>query len=688
MGILFDNTLLFVDLFCASIIHFVFDQILQIEIKLNYIFYYMKFNTPTMSSTIHIQAYIKSFKTHGIKTIESLNESQIVELIRDANQAYYNKTPVLTDNEYDIIREYAERTFPDNKDISAIGAPPAVFTKNKVKLPYNMPSMDKIKPDTNALDNWKERYNGPYVLSQKLDGVSGMYITGEEPRLYTRGDGTIGQDITHFIRHLPRLPNIDTKIAVRGEFIIPKYVFDEKYKDEFANPRNLVSGIINSKSVDEKISDIHFVAYEIIYPPMKPSDQLHYLYNLNFNVVGYQVIPKISNEYLSKTLINWRTNCSYEIDGVIVTDNSKYYERTDKNPTHAFAFKMVITDQIAEAKVVDVLWEPSKDGYLKPRVQIEPIQLCGVTIQYATGFNANFIESNQIGVGAVVQIIRSGDVIPYIKEVVQPAENPKMPEQEYHWNKNHIDIILDNAQEDATVKCKNITEFFKWLQVDGLSNKTVERIMEVGFDSIPKILKMTKTDFAKVRGFKDTMVNKIHDGIKQKVQQATILDLMIASNLFGRGIGERKIKPIVETYPDILTNPKTLDEKYQDLIQIRGIGTENAQSFVNGIESFLMLLRETGLEHKLDVESAAPVSSQKVDTKHPLYDMHVVMTKIRDKEIIEKLKEVGGHLDDTIGKNTAVLIVKSKEDVTVKTKNAQERGIPIMEPAEFKAKYF
>lgn len=199
---------------------------------------------------------------------------------------------------------------------------------------------------------------------------------------------------------------------------------------------------------------------------------------------------------------------------------------------------------------------------------------------------------------------------------------------------------------------------------------------------------MTKQDFAKVRGFKDTLTNKIHDGIQHKVQQSTILDLMIASNLFGRGIGERKIRPIVETYPDILTSPKTLEEKYEALLQIRGIGTENAQSFVNGIDAFLELLRETELEHKLDTEPAAPVSAAKIDTNHPLYDMHVVMSKIRDKEIIEKLKEVGGRLDDNIGKNTAVLIVKSKDDVTVKTKNAQERGIPIMEPTEFKAKYF
>ena len=114
------------------------------------------------------------------------------------------------------------------------------------------------------------------------------------------------------------------------------------------------------------------------------------------------------------------------------------FPRTDKNPEHAFAFKMVISDQVAEAKVVDVEWNISKTGYLKPRVEIEPIRLGGVTIKHATGFNGNFIESNKIGIGAIIEIIRSGDVIPYIKSVITPAETAKMPNIPYKWNINPI----------------------------------------------------------------------------------------------------------------------------------------------------------------------------------------------------------------------------------------------------------
>ena len=110
-----------------------------------------------------------------------------------------------------------------------------------------------------------------------------------------------------------------------------------------------------------------------------------------------------------------------------------------------------------------------------------------MTIEYATGFNGNFIETNKIGVGATITIIRSGDVIPYIKSITVPAEQAKMPDVPYHWNDTHIDIILDDVSQDVTVLEKNITAFFTTLGVDGLSAGNVKRLMKAGFNSVPRI---------------------------------------------------------------------------------------------------------------------------------------------------------------------------------------------------------
>ena len=628
----------------------------------------------------------KTFKNEGINVVEDLTEKQLTEFIKKANDDYYNKVPILTDNEYDIVKEYAERKYPNNEELTVIGAP---VKKNKVTLPYNMPSMDKIKPDTGALTKWLGKYNGPYVLSCKLDGVSGLYTTeGKEPKLYTRGDGKVGQDISHFIKHLHNLPN-EKGLVVRGEFIIRKDVFDTKYKTEFANPRNMVSGIINSKTVDKKVKDVDFVAYEVIRPELTTSSQLEKVDSLNMNVVMNENHKSLTNEMLSDVLLKWRTEYMYEIDGVIVTDD-KIHPRKDGNPEHAFAFKMVISDQVAEAKVVDVLWSASKNGYLKPKIQIEPVHLGGVKIEYATGFNAKFIESNQIGVGSVVTIIRSGDVIPYIKSVVQPAEKPKMPLVPYHWNETHVDIIVENIDEDQSVLEKRITAFFTGIEVDGLSTGNVKRIIKAGYNSIPKILKMTKKDFEKVEGFKEKMIDKVHNSIRTKTKDATLVKIMSVSNVLGRGLGERKIGPIMKAHPSILTDLETIERKKQKLQSVTGIGKENANSFVENMPAFMKFLKESELEYKLSqkVKSEDELqNSLKIDKSHPLYGKKVVMTKVRDAEIIDLLKAHGGEVVESVNKDTFALIVKAKEDVSNKTKKAIELNILILTPSEFKEKY-
>jgi NAD-dependent DNA ligase len=167
-----------------------------------------------------------------------------------------------------------------------------------------MASMDKIKPDTNALASWTSTYRGPYVLSCKLDGVSGLYMcdNAKTCKLYTRGNGIVGQDISHLISVL-RLPKLEKGTAVRGEFIIPKDVFKTKYSAEFANARNLVSGIINRKTVDQKAKDLHFVTYEVIEPKMKPSDQMKMLEKLGHTVVMHRTVDSLTNEYLSELII-------------------------------------------------------------------------------------------------------------------------------------------------------------------------------------------------------------------------------------------------------------------------------------------------------------------------------------------------------------------------------------------------
>lgn len=626
-----------------------------------------------------IEKIIEQFVTNGIQILETLDEDQLSDILRYASKKYYNQTPIITDNQYDIIKDFVEVRFPLNKAIYEVGAE---VERNKVSLPYEMASMDKIKPDTNALSNWSLKFTGPYILSCKLDGVSGLYTTeGKTPKLYTRGNGTVGQDISHLIPHL-RLPK--TKgIVIRGEFIISKTVFKSKYATKFANSRNMVAGIINHKTVSDAVHDLDFVAYEVIKPELPPSQQMELLKTQNINPVLFNTTNKLSNEMLSDLLVEWRQNYVYEIDGIIVT-NDKTYSRKSGNPEHAFAFKMVLSDQIAEAIVVDVLWSPSKDGYLKPRVQIEPIHLGGVTIEYATGFNAAFIKDNNIGIGATIQLIRSGDVIPHIKSVIIQAPQPKMPSVAYKWNDTNVDILLVNAIDDPIVKEKNITGFFKGIGVEGLSSGNITRIIEAGYDTVTKIMNMSETDFLKVEGFKNKMANKIYTGIRDKIQETDIITIMSASNIFGRGFSDKKIELILTEIPDILVSNKSEQQKIVDLTGKKGMAQKTAEAFVSRIEDFKLFLKEAGLENKLNIQKTA---TKIADTSHPLYQKTIVLTGTRDKVVMERLKEVGAILGSTVSKNTFVVVAKTVDDDTSKAEEARKLNIPIMSVEQFIQKY-
>ncbi len=637
---------------------------------------------PAQSVKANSTANIDAFKKDGIKVLDSLTEAQLAEIIHSANIVFHRDgVPIMTDNEFDIVRDYLKSKYPNNPTLRDVGAE-VESGRNKTKLPYEMASMDKIKPDTNVISTWTAKYKGPYELSCKLDGVSGMFSTeGPKPKLYTRGDGTVGQDISAMIPML-KLPKDKKGIVIRGEFIIPKSVFLEKYADKFANPRNLVAGIVNQKTHDARTEDLRFLAYEVIKPSgLKPSEQMALLETMNVDVVQHKNVPTISNEYMSEVLQDWRKNYAYEIDGVIVSDDN-IHTRAIGNPDHSFAFKMVLSDQMAESQVVDVIWSASKDGYLKPRVQIMPVKLGGVTIQYATGFNGAFIEENKIGIGAIIQIIRSGDVIPKIQSVTTPANHAKMPDVNYIWNDTHVDVMLQDTTGNAVVLEKNITGFFKGIGVDGMGPGSVEKLITSGFDSIPKILRMEKADFLKVDGFQEKTATKLMEGIRDKIASASLATIMAESNKLGRGFSTKRAELILAEYPTVFEEG---ERNVAKLIAIKGIEKKSAQAFVDHIPDFLKFLDECGLMDKLKIKVATPPA---VDESNPLFGKTIVMTGFRDKDLEEKLKAIGAKSGSSVSKNTFVLLVKDLNETSGKVLDAKKHGVNVMVREEFMNKYF
>lgn len=613
----------------------------------------------------------------GISAIKGFSEEKLSKMILYANDAYYNKKLVVSDNVYDILKEYIEREFPENTAIKEVGAP---IQKNKVALPYYMGSMEKIKPDTGALPRWKKKYKGPYVISAKLDGMSIMYSTeGGTPKLYSRGAATIGMDLSHLIPHL-KLPDIPD-ITIRGELIVPIELFNKKYKGKgYKSARNFVGGVMNSVGREVgKWKDLDMVAYEVIKPEMKTSEQMKWLEENKVIAVKNTAVKKLTNEALSKVLVDWRSSYKYEIDGIIVVDD-KIYPRENKNPKHAFAFKMVLSDQIAEVKVLDVNYHISKYGYLKPVVQVEPVHIKGADIEFATAHNIKNIIDNKIGIGAIVQLIRSGDVIPKIEKVIVPAKEAKLPDVPWKWNETHVDAILKDVENNEEVRNKNIISFFKTLNIAGFGSGNVTKVIEEGFDNVPKILGMTIDDFVEIPGFQKTSATKVYNSIKSNIKDSSLAKLMDATNIFGRGMSEARITAILKEYPTILTMSATADEKVALIQKISGFADKTSQLFVRHIPAFLEFIKEINLEKKLN-------QVVKIDESNPLFEKKVLLTGFRDSNLETQIKLQGGIISTGVSKKLFVVIVPSMDADTSKVKEARKKKLRIITADAFIKKY-
>ena len=224
-------------------------------------------------------------------------------------------------------------------------------------------------------------------------------------------------------------------MAFRGELIINQKIFEKNWGNTLKNARNSVAGLVNSKNINSDLAkDTNLVLYEVVDPFLKIDDQFKILNELGFKVVKNKTVTTISFEILSKYLRDRRSNGEYLIDGIIITDSQKHDRNTDGNPEYAFAFKDILEDQITQSSIIKIEWNISKNGYLNPTVIIEPVCIGGVEIKRVSAHNAKYVVDNKLGVGAIIEIIRSGDVIPYIQKVIKPALKTDLPKGKWYWN--------------------------------------------------------------------------------------------------------------------------------------------------------------------------------------------------------------------------------------------------------------
>jgi len=620
---------------------------------------------------------------------DNLNQEQLEEIIKIAADKFFNTdNPIMNDAIYDILIDFLKSKFPKSKVLKEIGT--KVKSKDKVKLDYWLGSMDKVKPsNTKDLDKWLLKYTDDYILSDKLDGISALlvYRTNDTINMYTRGTASEGLDITPLIKYfkVPSIEDIkefkikankkDILLAVRGELILPKKNFDLNWSKIMKNGRNTVSGLVNSKSINPQLAiDTEFVVYEIVDPLLLPEDQLKLSKKLGFNTVTYKIVNKFDFKILSDYLKKRRSESDFIIDGIIVTNNQIYKRNTKSNPEYAFAFKDILEDQIAETKVLDIEWNVSKDGLFKPILILEPVQIGGVEISRVTAHNARNVVDKELGKGAIIKLIRSGDVIPYIQEVIKPSKKISLPLGEWSWNATNVDIISNNMGSQE-ILIKNIYYFFSSLDTKGLGEKIVEKLVNTGLDSVLKIL--NAKDFLNVEGIKEKSSTNLVESIKKAVTNIRLSKLMAATNKLGSGIGEERIKQILENYPNLLSDYKkwSKQEFINKLKDLNGWEEKTSTLFVSNFSDFINFYNE--------IKKFITIEENKIkDTiKNKYTDQIIVMSGFRDAVLQKFLEDSGSKLTNSVSKNTNLLIVKDKEtikDETGKVKKALELGVKII----------
>ena len=608
-----------------------------------------------------------------INTLKRLTEKEIVQILEEADNAFFNTDESLfTDDIYDMVKNYLRQIDPQNAYLKKVGAP---IILNKEKLPFYMGSLDKIKDNEAEIVKWQTKYKGSYVISEKLDGISCLlYNFNKTIQLFTRGDGTYGQNISHILSHINiNIAKIPNKMAIRGELIISR----ENWKlisHLGSNARNVVAGAVHSKTPNlEILSKIDLVAYDVLFPKNILSKSLEILKTLQVNTVKYELVNTLTLEFLSNLLQKWRKTSEYEIDGIVVHHNEEHKLIAGKNPKYAFAFKTILTHEQAEVIVQDVEWNVSKHRYLKPLVKFNEVVLAGVKIKQATGFNAAFIESNKIGPGSHIIIIRSGDVIPHIISVLTPSSNgkPKMPEVQYMWNETRVDIVLSGEEKNRDQDIQAFTHFMKTLDVDGVKEGVVTKLYDAGYDSLLKIINISLEDLKTIEGFQERSANKTIDSLK-KISNVSCDKLLTASNIFGRGFGEKKIKMITDVFPYIATDKsKALKVKIDDLLAIKGIAKTTAKQFIEGLPKYFKFYEELGIK----CTKTIPDEPNKSDI---FKDKKIVFSGFRSKELETLLEQHGAKIMSTISKTTDLLIVKDKSEESTKIEKAKELGIQIV----------
>ena len=588
---------------------------------------------------------------------------ELVNKIKAANEAYRKGEAILSDEAYDELLDELAVLDPQNELLDRIGLEVAEDDDRKEALPITMASMNKVKTLEEIQDWFKSKkldQETQIVITPKYDGIS-LCVEEKTNKAWTRGNGKVGQKSDEHLKRIDRNPiQLEEQAYSYGELIMPRAVFEKNYKEQFSNPRNLVAGQINQKKPGPILEDCHYLVFGIIGKTFSTkTDMLDYINSYQKNKVPYlrTRIDQMSDESLKEIFQKWSE--AYELDGVILEVNElelceQLGRETNSNPAFARAYKGNF-EEVRETTIKQVSWSVSKQGFLKPVLQVETIRLDGVNVSNVTGNNARFVKNLNLGAGSIISVKRSGMVIPKLVEVIHASgfEMPVIEGVELGWNATETELMT--LTETPEQRYKSLVSFFEILEVDQLGEGTLKLFFEKGFDTPAKVLGIKMSDMINFDGFGEKKAQNILDAIAEK-KVVTRSRLQHASGFF-QNLGSKKLLLV-----EHLDERATIDE----IVAVEGFSEISAHSFLDGITKFNEWIKELdGLVEIIMTERFQAESNE-------LEGQVFVFTGVRRKDLEALILEKGGKMGSDVNSKTTYLVMKEKGSRSSKEKKAQK----------------
>lgn len=656
-------------------------------------------------------------------------KQRMEELIKIVNEADYNyhtlDNPTITDQEYDkylrelieIEEQHPEWIREDSPTQHAGGKVIDAFDKVSHKIPMMSLSDVFSESEIETFDSRikKEGVTPQYVCELKIDGlsVSLLYEKGKLIRAATRGDGTIGEDITHNVKTIKSIPlslKEEVDIEVRGEIFMNKKTLEKineerKRKNEplLQNCRNAAAGSI--RQLDSKIaaqrkldSFIYHLPNPLDFGINTHSEALEFMKNLGFKTNSNNRVVKNISEVIQfiEEKGETRKTLPYDIDGVVIKVNSIADQQnlgyTAKYPKWATAYKFPAVEVLT--KLTDIIFTVGRTGQITPNAVLEPVVVAGSTVSRATLHNEDYVLEKDLKIGDTVAIRKAGDVIP---EVVKAK-----PERRTGKEKNFVMIDTCPMCESKLIKkegqvdhyCPNencparsierLIHFVSRdaMNIDGLGDRIIEDFYNFGFiTSFPEIyeLKKHEKDLIRLEGYGEKSVSNMLDAIEKSKQNS------LEKLLFGLGIshvGEKTAKLLASQYG---TLEKLMNASVEELTNIFDIGEIIAKSVTEYFQNdknqeVINKLKELGLNTTYLGQQI--INDPEFSGKN--FVLTGSLTIFTREEAKEKIESLGGKTVDSVSKKTAVVIVGEKPGS--KYEKAKQLGIDIWTEQEFQAK--